>query len=117
MPLYLGKGLVSQKVNLIKGDSSASSGDEIKCLNETGKAVSEGDKVWINSASQVSVDTVTGLKANSYNAYSNKESTLTGYVKTGGDVNEEITVKTILPPKINQSISVNADNATIEVEL
>ncbi len=66
---------------------------------------------------QLQLETKTGLRANSYSDYFNKESTLTGYVSTGGDVNENITVQTVLPPKINQTISVNADNATIEVEL
>ena len=31
----------------------AGGGDEITCANETGKSLSKGDKVWINSASQV----------------------------------------------------------------
>ena len=66
---------------------------------------------------QLQLETKTGLKANGYSDYFNKESTLTGYVSTGGDVNENVTVQTVLPPKINQTISVNADNATIEVEL
>ena len=66
---------------------------------------------------QLQLETKTGLRANGYSDYFNKESTLTGYVSTGGGVNENITVQTVLPPKINQTISVNADNATIEVEL
>lgn len=66
---------------------------------------------------QLQLETKTGLRANGYSDYSNKESTLTGYVSTGGNVNENVTVQTVLPPKINQTISVNADNATIEVEL
>lgn len=66
---------------------------------------------------QLQLETKTGLRANNYSDYSNKESTLTGYVSTGGNVNENVTVQTVLPPKINQTISVNADNATIEVEL
>ena len=70
-----------------------------------------------NEVNQIIISTQCGLTANDYNAYSNKESTLTGYVSTGGNVNENVTVQTALPPKINQTISVNADNATIEVEL
>ena len=66
---------------------------------------------------QLQLETKTGLRANGYSDYSNKESTLTGYVSTGGNVNENVTVQTVLPPKINQTISVNADNAKIEVEL
>lgn len=66
---------------------------------------------------QLQLETKTGLRANGYSDYSNKESTLTGYISTGGNTNENVTVQTVLPPKINQTISVNADNATIEVEL
>ena len=66
---------------------------------------------------QLQLETKTGLRVNDYSDYFNKESTLTGYVSTGGGVNENVTVQTVLPPKINQTISVNVDNAKIEVEL
>ena len=51
MALYIGK----QKYCPIIKESKQPSigGDEITCANETGKSLSEGDKVWINSASQV----------------------------------------------------------------
>ncbi len=85
------------------------------------------DTVYYNNANsnslysqqiyQLQLETKTGLRANGYSDYFNKESTLTGYVSTGGGANENVTVQTVLPPKINQTISVNADNATIEVEL
>ena len=73
--------------------------------------------LYVQQIYQLQLETKTGLRVNGYSDYSNKESTLTGYVSTGGGVNEDVTVQTVLPPKINQTISVNADNATIEVEL
>ena len=78
---------------------------------------STNNSLYYQKIYQLQLGTKTGLRANSYSDYYNKESTLTGYVSTGGGVNENVTVQTVLPPKINQTISVNADNATIEVEL
>jgi len=52
-------------------------------------------------------------KAVNYQNVNISSASLSGYVTKGGANNEIIQVKTILPPKLNVSVTVNADNAEI----
>lgn len=105
--------------NITHRDSSVPLASFTSNLNTVyyGNNILDGGGWWRHHINQLQLETKTGLRANGYSDYYNKESTLTGYVSTGGNVNENVTVQTVLPPKINQTISVNADNAKIEVEL
>ena len=105
-PSSLSTGFGKVTVNVETKPSEENVGDEIEVINNTGKTINEGDKVWLNK------DISEGFIATS--EYNNDS--ITGFAQTSAEVGEYCTVITILPKLINVYISVDTDNAYIGVE-
>lgn len=86
----------------------AGGGDTITAANNTGSAISEGDKVWINKVAGDGFQLIAYASADSVS--------LTGVADENIANNSTGSVKTVLPVELSVSVTVDADNATINLE-
>ena len=94
--------------NLPTAIESIPNGDTITAVNTTGSAISESDKVWIQKSS------FGGFNFVLFSSVDNL--TLTGFASENIAVDAEGDAATVLPQKLNVSVTVDTNDATIFVE-
>lgn len=89
-------------------------GDSVTATNITNAAINSGDKVWI----KISINELDYTDVYNIISYDDIDNaTLSGFAEENIAISGTGKVKTILPTKINVSVTTNADDATILLEL
>lgn len=104
----------SNLATTIASISGGGGGDIITATNTKGSIISEGDKVWINIYTS-GINSIHSFNLVTYNEINN--SSLSGFAEENIAISGTGDVKTLLSDQINVSVTTNADDATILLEL